>query len=421
MSATIAHVTTRRDLRSASPRPAPAHLVLAGSALLVVTVVLTAVNLRPTVTSMGALLDQVRAALGASPAWASVLTTAPPLCFAAAGVFAPWVRRRIGMVAGVGSAVLVLAVGLAVRVLDGQAVVLVGTFVACFGIAVGNVLIPVVIKESFPARVGLLTGVYTAGLQGGAALGSALTPALEQLLGGWRAALGAWAVLAVLALVSWLLVGRLAPRRPLDDAPDPRHGPVAAGNRTRSLLRSPIAWQVTAFFGLQSFGAYTVMGWLPALLIDTAGTSRQVAGLLLGLVSVLAVPTSLVVAPLAAKRHQQSGWIVGIVACGVVGVLGLLLAPAALPVVWSVFLGVGLSVFSLVLTLLSLRTRDAKDTARLSGMAQGLGYLFASLGPLLFGLLHGITGGWHVSLTMFLVVLCVELLAGWLAGRPRFV
>jgi CP family cyanate transporter-like MFS transporter len=419
MSAIIAHVTTRRDLRSTPQRGTSARVVIAGGALLIVAVVLTALNLRPTVTSMGALLDQVRTALGASAAWASVLTTAPPLCFAAAGVFAPWLRRRVGMVAAVGSAVLVLAVGLVVRVLDGQAVVLAGTFFACIGIAIGNVLIPVVIKESFPARVGLVTGVYTAALQGGAALGSALTPSLEGLLGGWRIALGAWAVLALLAFLSWLVAGRLAPRKRLGS--DSQGSPAAPGERTRSLLRSPLAWQVTALFGLQSFGAYTVMGWLPALLIDTAGTSRQVAGLLLGLVSVLAVPTSLIVPPLAAKQHHQSAWIVGLVACGVVGVLGLLLAPAALPVVWSVFLGIGLSVFSLVLTVISLRTRDATDTARLSGMAQSLGYLFASLGPLLFGLLHGLTGAWTISLAVFLVVLCFELVAGWLAGRPRFV
>ncbi|WP_344845212.1 hypothetical protein [Nonomuraea dietziae] len=80
-------------------------------------------------------------------------------------------------------------------------------------------LIPVVVKESFPARIGLMTGVYTAALQLGATLGSALTPPLDTALGGWRPALATWAAPAVLALVVWTVAARGGrvrgrPRRP---------------------------------------------------------------------------------------------------------------------------------------------------------------------------------------------------------------
>ncbi len=408
-------MSTRQEAGSSTGRPASTRAVMVGGTALTIAIILVAANLRPAVTSMGTLLDQVRSGLGASSAWASVLTTVPTLCFAAAGLVAPWVRRRIGVVAAIGAAMLVLAAGLALRVVSGQAVMLAGTFVACVGIAIGNVLIPVVVKESFPARVGLLTGVYTAALQGGTAAASAVTPSLEHILQGWRGALGIWSGLALLAMVTWLAAARLSSRDRRDDERGER-----PESRSGNLLRSPLAWQVAALFGLQSFIAYIVMGWLPQVFIS-AGVDRQTAGLLLGVTTVVAVPASLTIPPLATRHRRQSGWIIGMAVCGIVGVFGLLLAPAALPVLWSILVGVGVSVFSMVLTLFSLRTRTATDTARLSTMAQAIGYLVASLGPLTFGLLHGITGSWTLPLVMVLVVSGLEIVAASLAGRDRYV
>jgi CP family cyanate transporter-like MFS transporter len=211
---------------------------------------------------------------------------------------------------------------------DDQAAGVAGeTFVATAGIALSNVLIPVVIKDSFSAKVGLMTDVYTAALQGGGALGSAITPPLDQVLGGWRPALGRWAVLGVASFAIWIFAAR-----------NRVSGVVAGGDPPgagRSLLRSPLAWMVTLFFGLQAFIAYVVMGWLPQVLMD-AGVSQRDAGLLLGLISVLAVPISLIVQPLTLRQGGQSGWIVGLGVFGFTGMVGLLVAPAAAPLLWSV-------------------------------------------------------------------------------------
>jgi len=384
----------------------------AGGALLTVAVVLTALNLRPAITSVGPLLPEMRGALGASDTWAGILTTLPGLCFAAAGLAAPWLSRRIGLGRTVSAALLILVAGLLIRVCDGPLVVLGGTLVATAGIALINVLIPVIIRGSFPAQVGLMTGIYTAALQGGGALGSAVTPVLDDALGGWRSALGAWSALALLALAAWV-VGARGFDRPGAAAP-------AATTKGRSLLRSKLAWTVTLFFGTQSFLAYVVMGWLPEVLIEN-GTSETRAGLLLGLISLIAVPISLIVSPLAARRDSQSGWIVGLGVLGMAGILGLLIAPAAAPLLWSVLVGLGMSVFSLALTVIALRARDAQDTASLSGMAQGFGYLLAGVGPFMFGLLHQVSGGWTVPWLMMLGVYLVQTLAGALAGRNRYV
>jgi len=384
----------------------------AGGALLTVAVVLTALNLRPAITSVGPLLPEMRGALGTSDTWAGVLTTLPGLCFAGAGLAAPWLSRRIGLGRTISAALLTLVAGLLIRVCDGPFTVLGGTLVATAGIALINVLIPVIIRGSFPARVGLMTGIYTAALQGGGALGSAVTPLLDDALGGWRSALGAWSALALLALAAWVVGSRGFDRAGTV-------APVAAA-KGRSLLRSRLAWTVTLFFGTQSFLAYVVMGWLPEVLIDN-GMSDAHAGLLLGLISLIAVPISLIVSPLAARRASQSGWIVGLGVLGIAGILGLLLAPAAAPLLWSVLVGLGMSVFSLALTVIALRARDAEDTVRLSGMAQGFGYLLAGAGPFLFGLLHHVSGGWTVPWLMMLAVYLVQTLAGALAGRGRYV
>src|SRR5690349_9755592 len=275
----------------------------AGGALLIVAVILTALNLRPAITSVGPLLGEMRAALGASAIWAGALTTLPVLCFAAAGMAAPSLARRVGLGNAISVALVILSVGLVVRVLDGQYVVIGGTLVASAGIALVNVLIPVVIKGCFPAQIGLMTGVYTAALQGGGALGSAVTPPLEPMLGGWRLAVGSWVLLAVLALVFWVPAARA-----IGGA---RAAALTGESRGSSMLRSPLAWIVTLFFGCQAFLAYIVMGWLPEVFIDN-GVSKSDAGLLVGLVSVLAVPISLTIPPLAARQKSQSGWIVGL-------------------------------------------------------------------------------------------------------------
>ena len=401
------------DTEAVPPGPRGGR-VLTGGLLLGVAVVLVAFNLRPAITSVGPLLDEARAALGASAVWAGLLTTLPGLCFAVAGLAAPWLARRVGLGGAIGIAMAVLAAGLVLRVLDGQLVVLGGTLVVAAGIAFANVLIPVVVKESFPLRVGLMTGVYTAALQGGGAFGSALSPPLNTAMGGWRPALGSWAVLAVIACVVWLVASR---------GGSPRAGTggqAGAGAPGRSMLRSPLAWTVTLFFGCQSFLAYVVMGWLPQVLMD-AGVSRGDAGLLLGLVSLLAVPISLVVPAIAARQNGQSAWIVGLTGFAVAGLLGLLIAPAAAPLLWCVLLGIGMSVFSMALTTIALRSRTGADTARLSGMAQGIGYLLAAVGPFLFGLLHEVTGGWTVPIAVLLGVVLVQLVVGGLAGRPRYV
>ena len=166
--------------------------------------------------------------------------------------------------------------------------------------------------------------------------------------------------------------------------------------------------------------AYVVMGWLPEVFIDS-GVDKVHAGLLVGLTSLIGVPLSLILAPLAARKPGQSGWIVAVGVFGFAGAVGLMVAPGAQPLLWSVLIGIGMSAFSMALTVIGLRARTAADTAQLSSMAQGFGYLIAGAGPFLFGFLHDVSHGWTVPWGMFLAVYAVQIIAGAMAGRARYV
>jgi CP family cyanate transporter-like MFS transporter len=398
--------TTVRDRRSA----------LLPTTLLMIAVLLVAANLRPAVTSLGSILDEVRTSLGVSTAWASVLTALPGLCFGLAGFLAPGAARRLGLARAIGVSMVLLTVGILVRVLAGPNIVLVGTLVACGGIAVCNVLLPVVVKESYPHRIGMVTGLYTAVLQGAAALGSLVTPPVDEALGGWRPGLGEWGLLAVCGTIGWMFAARHDTHRPVPDADLPEITEPAS----RPMLRSRLAWAVTVFFGLQSMFAYAVMGWAPEVLMS-GGVPRGEAGAMLAVISVIGVPLSLVVAPLAARQANQSAWLAGVSAVGIIGVVGLLTEPSAAPWLWAVTLGIGMGVFPIAVAVITLRTRTSADTRRLSTMAQGIGYLLAAVGPLLFGILHGATGSWTASLVLMLCGLCVQVVIGVFAGRARYV
>ncbi|ACU39688.1 MFS transporter [Actinosynnema mirum] len=402
----------------AEPAPGPRQgrgAALVGSTLLAVGVALAAANLRPAVTSLASVLGDVRASLGATTAWTSLLTAVPTVCFGVAAFAAPWLGRRFGMARAVGASLVVLTLGLVLRVLDGPAVLLGGTFTACAGIAVCNVLIPVVVKESFPDKVGFLTGVYTAALAAGAAVGAALTPTLETVLGSWQLAAATWALLSTAALLVW----SASARHGAAPAVAPAHGarPAAPARRT-SVLRSPLAWVITVFFGLQSLLAYTVMGWLPQIMADS-GVDRTTAGMLLAITMVLGVPVSLVVPPLATRWGSQSWLVVLLGSLSIAGILGLAIAPVAAPGLWVVLIGTGMCVFPLALVIISLRTATAADTANLSAMAQSIGYLISAAGPFAFGVLRDVTGAWTVSMYVLAGVLVALIALGVIAGRPR--
>lgn len=377
-------------------------------ALLVAGFVLAALNLRPAIAGVSPLLDEIMKDVGLSPSGGGAITTVMVVCLGVFGPVAPLLARRIGLDRTLLAGLLVVAAGVSLRGLDGAPVLYLGSALAATAIAVMNVCMPGIVKQHFPTRVNLLTGVYVSAVVAGAAGASALVIPLERATGfGWRGVSALLAVPALLAALLWLpqaLRGRAAPQN------GPR--PFA------TVLRSRVTWYVTALMGLQSLTFYVMLAWLPTIFLD-AGLPADQAGYLLSLTNLVQVGTSLAVPVLAGRRASQVPYVVGAGVLTVLGYLGVLLAPATTPWLWMIVLGVGQGAsFALVLLIIALRPADPDAVTALSAVAQSVGYVVAALGPLLFGYLREASGGWTVPLTVGLGMLAAQLVAGWFAGRP---
>ncbi|SOD62955.1 MFS transporter, CP family, cyanate transporter [Streptomyces zhaozhouensis] len=408
---------TSRDAATAdhaAARDAPPRSLVWARRLAVPALLLAAANLRPAVTSLGPVLEEARAGLGMSAPVAGLLTSMPAACFALVGFAAPPLARRHGPDPVVLLGMVVLTAGLALRPLAGNA----GAFLALStlalaGIALVNVLMPVVVKERFPERVGAMTGAYAMALNVGASTAAAVTVPLADRFGDWRVGVGAWALLAGVAVLPWLALTRAgtAPASPSEPAEAPAVAP--------RLTRNPTAWALAVYFGLQATAAYVVIGWLPQVFRD-AGISAEAAGLLFALTSVLGIPLSFALGAVVGRlRGGQGGIAVALGFFGLAGYAGLWAAPATAPWLWAGLLGVSNCAFPLALTMIALRGRDGGIVVRLSAFAQGMGYLLSIPGPLLVGVLYDLDGGWRLPLAFLMVLVVPQMVAGALAGRRR--
>ncbi|WP_246586100.1 CynX/NimT family MFS transporter [Streptomyces yatensis] len=413
--------------------------------------ILAALNLRPAVTSLGPLLEEVRADLGMSGTVAGVLTSVPAACFALFGFTAPRLARRWGPVAIVCAGLAAIATGLLLRPLAGGTVAfLAASALALAGIAVSNVLMPVIVKRWFPDRVGSMTGLYSMGLSLGTAASAAVTVPLTDALGGsWRTGLGAWALLAAVALVAWLFLardrtsgagadgaeatrteatasgaGRTDAGRTDADAAATDESAAAAETAAPAdgpairITRSPLAWAMAVFFGFQATAAYISMGWMPQIFRD-AGVSASTSGLLLAVMMAMGVPLAFVLPRIAARLRHQGVLVVILGVFGLTGYAGLWLAPAGGAWAWALLLGIANCAFPLALTMIGMRTRTHAGVVRLSAFAQSVGYLLSIPGPLLVGVLYQHSGGWGQPIALMAGFMVPQIIAGVLAGRDR--
>ena len=379
--------------------------------LVVVGIVVVAFNLRPAAVSVGPVLDEVTTGLDMSPTTAGVLTTLPVVAFALFGALAPALARAIGLHRVTLLALLSVVLGLGLRAqVSSVPLFLLLSLLALAGMATANVLLPSLVKLHFPHRVGLLTSIYTAALAVGLTVASVLTVPLSDHLGSWRWGLFAWAVTAAVAVVPWVVLSRRD--RALEVA--------VRGISLRAVARTRLGWSLALFFGLQSLQAYAVFGWFAQVYRD-AGFSPTTAGLLLGVVTAMSIPLSLVLPAWAARMRTQTWLLVALVACYPVGYVGLLVAPVAGAWVWAAFVGAGTTVFPVVLVLIGLRARTSDGTAALSGFTQSVGYLMAAVGPFGMGLLYDATGGWTVPLLALIALLVPQVVAGIVIGRPSYI
>ncbi|WP_209446159.1 CynX/NimT family MFS transporter [Streptomyces sp. MZ04] len=394
--------------------------------LVIVGIILAALNLRPAITSLGSLMEEVRVGLGMSGTLAGLLTSVPPLCFAIFGVMAPRLARRFGPSAVVCAGMAAIATGLAIRpFLGGTVGFLAASALALMGIAVSNVLMPVIVKRWFPEKVGSMTGLYSMALALGTSTAAAVTVPMTDALGGnWRTGLAVWAVLAVVAVVPWvpLVRDRGAGSPASAVAASAGHVPAAVRREDADLriTRSRTAWALACFFGLQATAAYITMGWMPQIFRD-AGVPAGEAGVLLAVTMAMGVPLAFVIPRVATRLPHQGPVVMVLGACGLAGYAGLYLAPAGGAWVWALLLGVSNCSFPLALTMVGMRAKSGAGVAKLSAFAQSTGYLISIPGPILVGVLYQHSGGWELPIVLMAALMVPQIVVGVLAGRNRTV
>lgn len=407
-----ARTASQQPLPAPAGTPQPAWL----GPVLLVGIVLAALNLRPAITSLGALFEETREGLGMSGTVAGLITSVPALCFAVFGVTAPRLSRRFGPAAVVCAGMAAVAAGLLIRPFATNAAgFLAASALTLAGIALTNVLLPVIVKRWFPDRVGTMTGLYSMALAAGTSLAAAATVPMTQALGGsWRTGLLVWGFLALAAVLPWLAIGAAARKEKAAAAGVPAARPDAGPG----VMRSRTAWALACYFGLQATGAYITMGWLPQIFRD-AGVSASTAGVLLAVTMVMGVPLAFVIPGLAGRMKNQGPIAVGLGLFGLVGYLGLYFAPAGGAWAWALLLGVSNCAFPLVITMIGLRAKSPAGVVKLSAFAQSTGYLISIPGPLLIGTLYQHTGGWDLPLALMAGLLVPQIALGVLAGRDR--
>lgn len=380
--------------------------------LLLIGIILIAANLRAPITSVGPLIAVIRDDLNISNTLAGLITTLPLIAFASLSPLAPKLARKYGISHILFGAMLLLVIGIGLRSAWNIGSLLIGTIMLGLAISICNVLMPSLIKEKYPFKIGIMIGIYSVSMNLSGAIASGISvPLANQPALGWQGALGLWGVLAFIALLVWIPQVR---RQRL------KVKTASTNEKRTNLWKSPLAWYVTLFMGLQSMLFYVVVSWLPDIL-KTQGISSDDAGWTLSLMQLALLPVTFIIPIVAGRMKNQVTLIIVTALFFSIGILGLLTGNDMV-LLWSIFIGIGSgSAFSIAMTMFGLRTANAHDAAELSGMAQSVGYLLAALGPIMFGALHDWTNGWNVPLIVLLVITILLLMFGIAAGRNRLI
>ncbi|MEB5650841.1 MFS transporter [Mammaliicoccus sciuri] len=374
------------------------------SLILFIGILLIGASLRAPITSVGIALPSIKDTLNLSNTSVSLITIIPLLSFAVISLFAAKISHKFGLERTVFGALILICVGIALRGITGVSWLYVGTILIGVGIAFGNVLTPGIIKMNFPLRIGIMTGYYTVVMNIFGSVSSYVTAPLVKHFN-YNIAISLIAIVTFIGIIIWSFQLN-------------KHETVNSSQTTTNInvWKSPLSWQITLLMGGQSMIFYSLINWLPEFLLSH-GTPINEAGIYLSILQLAIIPLTFVTPIFAEKLKNQVliTFVTGLLF--VLGILTLMLQPN-----WA-FLGIiligiasGLA-FGLVNTFFGLRTENGLTAAKLSGMSQSVGYLFAAIGPLLFGILHDATNSWNTSFGILLVTSIIIMIIGSRAGR----
>ncbi|PIB57337.1 CynX/NimT family MFS transporter [Pseudomonas sp. 2995-1] len=369
---------------------------------LMISVVLVALNLRPSMAAVGPLLSSIRGDVPLSFSSAALLTMLPVMTMGLAMFFGMGLAKRFGEHRSIVLSLLVIGVATLSRLfLDSALELIVSAIAAGIGIAMIQALMPALIKSRFSDNVSMFMGLYVTAIMGGAALAASFSPFVQTHTGSWRIGLAIWAVLALLALVFWY-----AQRSVMPPLPEAGSGPQESffGNRR--------AWLLAIFFGLGTASYTCVLAWLAPYYVEQ-GWSEQDAGLLLGFLTAMEVVSGLITPAIANRRQDKRGVVAVLLVLIIIGFCGLILSPQSLSLLWPCLLGLGIGGLFPMSLILSLDHLDnPRRAGGLTAFVQGIGYLIAGLSPLIAGMIRDQLGSfewawWSLTAVIVLMLLIV--------------
>lgn len=377
--------------------------------ILVLGIILISINLRTSIASVGPLIPFIREDLEISNGLAGFLTTLSLLTFALFSLFAPSIGKKMGHGKAIFLGIFLLSLGVVLRVLGGIELLYLGTALTGIGIVIANVLMIPFFKARVPEKIGLMTALLSTGMSLFAAIASGISVPLAVDLGwGWRGSLASWVGLMILALVVWIPQLR-------------SHGTGLQRDifKGKNVWKSRLAWQVTLFMGAQSVMYFTMVTWLPDMLI-AKGMSPVNAGLALSYMQLISLIGTFFAPNLLMKLKEQSPVILVVGVGYLIGFGALFLSSEWIIFAALTLIGIGSGAsLSIAYTLISLRTTEDQTTAKLSGMVQSAGYVLAALGPLIFGISLDLFDNWNI-LIWFLLLMTIQFIAfGLPAGRDK--
>jgi len=399
--------------------------------LLLVAIIGISFSLRAPITSIGSLAGLIHDDLGVSNGFVGFITTLPLIAFAVCSPFISKVSDRLGIGKTMLAGLIAIVAGGALRSYTGIIGLLIGTALIGVGISVANVLIPSIVKLKFPDKIGLVTGIYITSMAIFASVGAGVSYPMAIAGVGWKFASLVWAGIAMLAIFAWLPQRKLGSHAQATaihlknktsapaDADFVHDGhPDKSSDKRKSIWKSPLAWFITLFFGLQSLNFYSLTAWIPSIL-QGYGMTPEMAGYMALWFQLIGIPASFLIPILASRVKNQQIIVAGACLSYFMGLIMLILLHSTPAVVIALLLlsSGGAASFSWALVMLSLKSRDAEEAIKLSGMAQSVGYLLAAIGPTLCGVIFDSAGTWSLVLGLFLCITLGMAVTGILAAK----
>ncbi|HAT1504050.1 TPA: MFS transporter [Corynebacterium striatum] len=383
-----------------------------------IAIILAAVNLRSVITAISPLIPEIQASTGMSGTMVGIIGTVPTAMFAVSAFVLPRIKERFTLSEMMLLALGLTAVGQLLRVVyPNEWLLLVGSLIALFAIGILNATMPLVVREYFPRHVPSMSLTFMMSSQ--IMLAAAPIVAVPMMdwaenmgLPGWQISLGSWGVLAAIAAVSWMpLLIRRGPN-PINTAPEP--------NFRLPVWRTTIGVGLAFMFGSNSLVAYTMMTFIPQIFTD-AGQTAQYGANMLAIFSALGIPVTIVGPWLAGRLANVFPVVIMSAVFFSAALLGLAFAPLAAPWLWVTLAAVGTVIFPMGMVLVNIRARTLEGATALTSFGQGVGYTFASLGPLLTGAAHEATDSFFIPLTVMAAIGLVTLVAGYFASHQTYV